>query len=141
MNKCEMIEDKEQIARIIAFELCPYKYHKERWGENAKCYSDNNYADCAKIKEVVDKLYNANYRKVGDDEIVIKTDIECVDNTTPANVIEFFVKHNAEVRQETAREILLQIKHDFVEHPALTIFEIIDRIADKYDVNLEECHE
>ena len=92
-------------------------------------------------KGIATALYNAGYRKVGDDEIVIKTDIECVDNTTPANVIEFFVKHNAEVRQETAREILLQIKHDFVEHPALTIFEIIDRIADKYDVNLEECHE
>ena len=72
MNKDEMIKDKEQIARIIAFELCPQRYHKELYGENAKCYSDNNFGDCKKIKAVVDKLYNAGYRKVADDEIVIK---------------------------------------------------------------------
>lgn len=60
MNENEMIEDKEQMARIISFELCPQKYHKEWYGEEARCYADNNYADCAKIKEVVDKLYNAN---------------------------------------------------------------------------------
>lgn len=72
MNENEMIKDKEQMARIIAFELCPYKYHKEWWGENAKCYSDNNFAHCPRVKEVVDKIYNANYRKVGEDEIVIK---------------------------------------------------------------------
>ena len=72
MNENEMIEDKEQMARIIAFDLCPKKYHKEWYGEGARCYADNNFGDCAKIKEVVDKLYNAHYRKVADDEIVVK---------------------------------------------------------------------
>lgn len=72
MNKDEMIKDKEQMARIIAFDLCPQKRHKELWGEEAKCYADNNFGDCIKIKEVVDKSYNAGYRKVGEDEIVVK---------------------------------------------------------------------
>lgn len=130
MNKDEMINDMRAIIRRERSDcmsnLC----------ENCEYYAMNF---CGSTKTAT-ALYNANYRKVGDDEIVIKTDIECVDNTTPANVIEFFVKHNAEVRQETAREILLQIEHDSVEYPVLTIFEIIDRIADKYDVNLEDCH-
>lgn len=68
MNENEMIKDKEQMARIIAFELCPHRHHKELYGENAKCYADNNFGDCAKIKEVVDKIYNAGYRKVADDD-------------------------------------------------------------------------
>ena len=72
MNKDEMIKDKEQMARIIAFSLCPQRYHKKWWGENEKCYSDNNYPDCAKIKKVVDKLYNEKYRKLVEGEIVVK---------------------------------------------------------------------
>jgi hypothetical protein len=54
-------------------------------------------------------LTRQNYRKIADDEIVIKADIKCVDSTTEVNVIEFFAKHNAKVREETVREILQTI--------------------------------
>ena len=60
MTKQERIEE---MARIIAFDLCPERHIHANYGEEAKCYSDNNFAECTKIKNVVDKLYNAGYRK------------------------------------------------------------------------------
>lgn len=105
MNKDEMLKDKEQMARIIAFELCPYKYHKEWWGENAKCYSDNNFAHCPRIKEVVDELYNAGYEKIREDEFVLKQSEVAEFRKDQAEVK--FLKDK--IKQETAREILQEI--------------------------------
>ena len=112
MNKDEMINDKEQMARIIAFELCPQRHHKELYGENAKCYADNNFGDCAKIKEVVDKLYNAGYRKVADDD-----DDEIVES----------MKTYERARQQTAREILQYIHNK----------KLSKAISEKYGIELE----
>lgn len=127
MNKDEMIKDKEQMARIIAFDLCPQRYHKELYGENAKCYSDNNFGDCAKIKGVVDKLYNAGYRKVAEDEIVES------------------MKTYERARQETARKILQDImtRISSFEVNGLKIksvdlnIEYIKTLANKYGIELE----
>lgn len=60
MDKQKQIDE---MARIIAFDLCPNRHVHAKWGEEAQCYSDNNFAECTKIKNVVDKLYNAGYRK------------------------------------------------------------------------------
>ena len=60
MDKQKQIEE---MARIIAFDLCPNRHVHAKWGEEAQCYSDNNFSECTKIKNVVDKLYNAGYRK------------------------------------------------------------------------------
>jgi hypothetical protein len=51
------------MARIIAFDLCPNRSVHVNWGEEAQCYSDNNFSECTQIKNVVDKLINAGYRK------------------------------------------------------------------------------
>jgi hypothetical protein len=61
----------EEIARIIAFDLCPNRHVHAKWGEEAQCYSDNNFAECTKIKNVVDKLYNAGYRKIPENAVVL----------------------------------------------------------------------
>ena len=61
----------EEMARIIAFDLCPNRSVHARWGEEAQCYSDNNFAECTKIKNVVDKLYNAGYRKIPENAVVL----------------------------------------------------------------------
>lgn len=66
-----IIKDKEQMARIIAFDLCKQSYHSDWYGNEAQCYSDNNFHDCKKIKAVVDKLYNAGYRRVGENAVVL----------------------------------------------------------------------
>ena len=61
----------EEMARIIAFDLCPNRSVHAKWGEEAQCYSDNNFAECTKIKNVVDKLYNAGYRKIPENAVVL----------------------------------------------------------------------
>ena len=115
MNKYEIFEDKEQLARIIAFELWPQKYHKEWYGEGARCYADNNFSDCIKIMEVVDKIYNAGYRKVGEDEIVES------------------MKTYDRARQETAEEIISIIIDDDGAD--------LNKIAQKYGIELEDLYE
>lgn len=38
-------------------------------------------------------------------------------------------------RQETAREILLQVERDYVLYPVLTFYEILDRVAERYGID------
>lgn len=64
----------EEMARIIAFVLCPKRNLHIRWGDKAQCYSDNNFAECTQIKNVVDKLYNAGYRKIPENAVVLTSD-------------------------------------------------------------------
>lgn len=147
MNKDEMLKDKEQMARIIAFELCPQKYHKEWYGEEAMCYADNNFGDCKEIKAVVDKLYNAGYRRVGEDEIVIK-ESEYIDMELFESVIrarnDYYLKYE-KAKQETAREILQTIENygfrslydkKYGKHYKLTDY-MIANIKHKYGIELE----
>ena len=68
MDKKKQIEE---MARIIAFDLCPNRRIHANYGEEAQCYSDTNFAECTKIKNVVDKLYNAGYRKITENAVVL----------------------------------------------------------------------
>lgn len=62
----------EEMARIIAFDLCDYgKQHSYVYGDKAKCYSSENFSECIKIKNVVDKLYEQGYRKVPKGSVVL----------------------------------------------------------------------
>lgn len=64
MTEKEMLEE---MARIIAFDLCPNgKAHANLYGNKSKCYSNDNFADCTKIKNVVDKLYKSCVHKWND---------------------------------------------------------------------------
>lgn len=148
MDKDEMIKDKEQMARIIAFELCPYKYHQEWWGENAKCYSDSNFAHCPRVKEVVDKLYNAGYRKVGKNEVVVKkSKIGMLEKTIDYLEMEKaqLNKQLEKAKQETTREILQKIRQKYgrscseyyPEYIELTGWQL-NNIATELGVELED---
>lgn len=44
-------------------------------------------------------------------------------------------------RQETAREILLQVERDYVLYPVLTVYEILDRVAESYGIDWGKIHE
>lgn len=61
----------EEMARIIAFDLCPKRRIHANYGEEAQCYSDNNFAECKEIKNVVDKLINAGYRKIPENAVML----------------------------------------------------------------------
>ena len=68
MNEKEMIEE---MTRDIAFIFCPNRKQHEKWGNMAQCYSDNNFSDCKIIKNAVDKLYNAGYRKIPEGSVLL----------------------------------------------------------------------
>ena len=82
-------------------------------------------------------------RKVPDGAVVLNIgkNNEALDEKT----IEFFVKHNAEVRKETAMEIFADIErtfHDFYsKNSILTRYDVLNHIAfiaDKYGVEVDE---
>lgn len=50
-------EEKNKLAQIVSFELCPNRqYCITNYGEKANCYSDNNFGECPTIMKVVDNL-------------------------------------------------------------------------------------
>lgn len=116
MDKQKQIEE---MARIIAFELCPNRAIHKKWGEEAQCYSDNNFAECKEIKNVVDKLYNAGYRK--ESETAEKF----------ARLVEF---HSVSTRDNNGREIFtisaLCLKEILHEEFGIPYDEIAKEIAE-----------
>lgn len=132
MNKKEMIKEMADIIALVAFQ---------------QAHEINGDDDLADV--VATALYNANYRKIDDDENVIKADIKCVDSTTAVNVIEFFSKHNEKVRKETAREIFTkaQKKAHFKDggyygtDRYLLDMKDLQEILKKFDVELEDNNE
>lgn len=83
----------EEMARIIAFDLCQNRSVHAKWGEEAQCYSDNNFSECIQIKNVVDKLYNAGYRKIPENGVVLtgtETEERLVDLLVDFDEMTFF---------------------------------------------------
>jgi hypothetical protein len=146
----------EEMARIIAFDLCPNRYQHIRWGEEAQCYSDNNFAECTKIKNVVDKLYNAGYRKIPENAVVLTREEyeKLKSNQMPLLPIVLTEKQYTDLkleavlaRKETAEKFALKLADYFVEHCggklclSLTLqewYKMIDEIA-KEIKEVKEC--
>ena len=120
MNKDEMIKDIP--TNIIAYDGNPkgqYLYIEQR-------------------KEIAQALYNAGYRKVADDEIVIKkSEIGLLKKTIDFLEMEKdqLNKQLEQAEQETAREILKWIDEPFTEK------EIRNLIAEKYGIELGGIYE
>lgn len=108
MNKDEMIEEMiEEMAKEISDledEVCDIECKlKVPCGDCEFCTKEKGNIGCIEYA-IAENLYNAGYRKVGEDEIVIKTsETKC---PTDEKAIAFFVEHNAKVRKEFEREIL-----------------------------------
>ena len=103
MNEIE--KEIEEMARCIAFELCPKRHAHANWGEKAQCYSDNNFTECKQIKNVVDKLYNAGYRNCKDKVVLSKEELNMlIGNIEKSSEIK--AEELEKVRKETAREII-----------------------------------
>ena len=134
MNEIEQ-KEIEEMARCIAFELCPKRHAHANWGEKAQCYSDNNFTECKQIKNVVDKLYNAGYRNCKDKVVLSKEDlkqmvrakIKCIDNMAIIT------------RKETAREILKDWQNCAVAGNYYTkaLSEHINKLAKQYGMEVE----
>lgn len=108
--------------------------------------------NCAFVKSVKEAketcvclkaLYNAGYRKIPEDAVVLS--IEEIKHPTRTEVIEFFVNHNAQVRKETAREILkeliknCQYTFNSVGKPIIALSgDFALNVSKRYDVDIEE---
>lgn len=61
--------EREKIAQIIAEHLCPQgRAHKTLYGAERMCYSRNNFADCEKVSECVDALFEVGIGDVREAE-------------------------------------------------------------------------
>ena len=114
MNKDEMIEEMASIICVGTSnegicEKCDLKKH-EHFGFIYQCHKFDD----------AEALYNANYRKVGEDEIVES------------------MKTYERARQETARKILQELKQKLCEiHSFGSEKEMIDEVAKSYGIELE----
>ena len=129
MTKQEQIEEQKQIekmARIIAFDLCPNRLIHANYGEKAQCYSDNNFAECAKIKNVVDKLYNAGYKKT-------------FASDTQKAFQEGYIQGCIDSMQETAEEIISFIESKDKKCGKYSIYtKLLQELKEKYGVEVKE---
>lgn len=79
-------------------------------------------------------LYNAGYRKVGDDKIVMdKEEWETLHN----DYAKALYNARKNERKETVREILQLMQYYDIEHPVLSRNDVYTFIANKYGVELE----
>ena len=144
MDKQKQIEE---MARIIAFDLCPNRHAHAKWGEEAKCYSDNNFAECTKIKNVVDKLYNAGYRKIPENAVVLtreeKQEYENLvklffyDKPIKNRVYEFIKDTKDQVRKETAEKFAERLKEELENHSPIDGYDLEDLEFD--GETIQEC--
>ena len=135
MTEQEQVEEIEEV-------ICNMKewaaHYYDEYG-----YEHEAFANCIGIAEAI---YNAGYRKVPDGAVVllIGKNNQALDEKT----IVYFVKHNEQIRKETAREILNEILfvesvEGWEENEQLVKFsnKIVDKIeelANKYGV---EAHD
>lgn len=85
--------------------------NKEQIEEMAKIYCKTEFlcnkgcqTEGCRIYEICDTLYNAEYRKVPDGATVLL--VGKYNQALDEKTIEYFIKHNEQIRKETAREIL-----------------------------------
>ena len=90
---------------------------------------------CWNTISAAQKLYNAGYRKVPDGAVVllIGENNQALDEKT----IEYFVKHNADVRKETAEKIL-QMFEVWEDKPYVSKEDFKRSIADLFGVEIKE---
>lgn len=130
----------EEMARIIAFELCPNRAIHKKWGEEAQCYSDNNFAECKEIKNVVDKLYNTGYRKIPENAVVmtreeydeLKKGVKTYNYTAMFNAQDAYRWEQGYLQgtKETAEKFVERLKEQFADSARLC--EQIDEIAKEF---------
>lgn len=104
----------EEMARIIAFDLCPNRSVHAKWGEEAQCYSDNNFAECTKIKNVVDKLYNAGYRKIPENAVVLTMEAynRLFTKARQSEIKTIDLESIVNARKETAEKLLDKVDYE-----------------------------
>ena len=90
---------------------------------------------CWNTISAAQKLYNAGYRKVPDGAVVllIGENNQALDEKT----IEYFVKHNEQIRKETA-EYILQMFEVWEDKPYVSKEDFKRSIADLFGVEIKE---
>ena len=85
------------------------------WGEEAQCYSDNNFAECTKIKNVVDKLYNAGYRKIPEGAVVLTREAynRLFTKARQSEIKTIDLESIVNARKETAEKFAERVKMAF----------------------------
>ena len=108
-------------------------------------YSAHIYNDCKDCchnpcahKYNAEALYNAGYRKLPDGATVLL--VGKYNQALDEKTIEYFIKHNEQIRKETAKEILNEL---IDSSNKITFFDCrmalgLDNLAKQYGVEVEE---
>lgn len=126
MNEDEMILDIANVLGRCCNEFDDNGAHIRNLCGGCEFWDDDNSCCCSYNRKEATALYNANYRKVADDEIVVKkseyeelkTHIEdlqtklgavmlCIKNTHEIDISDLLRKQE----QKTAKDILLEVAH------------------------------
>lgn len=119
--------DRNETVRDIAtvLDLCCNEYddkgnHVRNLCGQCECWSDDNHCCCSYNRKEAEALYDANYRKVGEDEMVIKKSEH--DNLRSAQYyayktineifslsLEKIEEAKKETAKETARDIFVKV--------------------------------
>lgn len=93
----------EEMAGIVC-ESC-----EKHINDRCLCKEGKKADKCEVPKKIAELYINKGYRKIPDGAVVLLVgeNNQALDERT----IEYFVKHNAKVRKETAREIYLEVKN------------------------------
>lgn len=143
MNKEEVKRMANTCENYHSCALCPYNPE-----DISRFIGDRWKGGCPNYDRKIVYSMGKGYRKVDDDEIVIKADTKCVDSTTAVEAIEFFVKHNAKVRQEAVKEfakIVVSAIWEEKKGEKIKIKDVHDTIRDilrmHFDIDLEDNDE
>ena len=118
MTKQEQIEEMANI---------PHKCIKSSCEDCIK-----NDRKCTDYKQA-EALYNAGYRKVPDGAtfLLVGENNQALDEKT----IEYFVKHNEQIRRDTAKEFAEKLKEKAVQEAEVEdyVCYIVDRLLKEYE--------
>lgn len=98
-------------------------------------YSIDSEADC---KFVAEEMYNKGHRKLSDGATVLL--VGKYNQPLDEKTIEYFIKHNEQIRKETAREILNEL---IDSSNKITFFDCkmalgLDKLAKQFGVKIKE---
>lgn len=132
----EKYKQIEEMAKIIALEMCPTQKEYSKFNNKATCY----FAECKNIKNAVDKLTNAGYRKLLEDSVVITNDFELpFANKDECEYWKSRCKEIGDIAEENAsKETAEKILNELYCTPKEKVENKIKELAKQFGVEIKE---
>ena len=99
-------------------------------GNEAQCYSDDNFSECTTIKNAVDKLYNLGYRKIPEGLVVLsKEEYKQLYNDERAS---YYRAENLTIENDLLNRKLINARKETARYILKALYEQIDEKTPKW---------